>query len=125
MELLFHIQTPLGILLKSEMSYADMISILEELHKYVPVVSSTTQTNVLVDGEVEECTVIDDKFHRLLFGGDQLTAARARGAQRVRSNSERPLHNLRDLNQFVKTGMQKEFYYGYVHYYVYRNLCNT
>ena len=94
MELLFHIQTPLGILLKSEMSYADMISILEELHKYVPVVSSTTQTNVPVDGEVEECTVIDDKFHRLLFGGDQLTTARARGAQRVRSNSERPLHKL-------------------------------
>lgn len=87
-------QIPLGILLKSEMSYADMISILEELQKYVPVVSSTSQTSVLVDGEVEECTVTDDKFHRLLFGGDQLTAARARGAQRVRSNSERPLDKL-------------------------------
>ena len=53
-------QIPLGILLKSEMSYADMISILEELQKYVPVVSSTSQTSVLVDGEVEECTVTDD-----------------------------------------------------------------
>ena len=46
-------QTPLGILLKSEKSYADMISILEELHKYVPVVSSTTQASVLIEGEVE------------------------------------------------------------------------
>ena len=49
-------------------SLADMISILEELHKYIPVVSSTTQASMLVEGEVEECTVTDDKFHRLLFG---------------------------------------------------------
>ena len=35
--------------------------------------------------------------NRLLFGGDQLTAARARGAQRIRSNSERPLDRLEGL----------------------------
>ena len=87
-------QIPLGILLKSELSYADMISILEELQKYVPVVSSTFQTSVLVESEVEECTVTDDKLHRLIFEGDQLTAARAKGAQRIRSNSERPLDKL-------------------------------
>ena len=71
-----------------------MISILEDLHKYIPVVTSTSQTSVLVEGEVEECTITDDELFRIVFGGDQLTAARARGAQRVRSNSERPLDKL-------------------------------
>lgn len=72
------IQIPLGILIKSEMCHAHMISILEELHRYVPVVTSTSQTDVLVEGEVDKCTITDDQFHHLLFGEDQLTAPRAR-----------------------------------------------
>ena len=79
-----------------------MISILEELHKYVPVVTSTFQSHVLIEGEVDECTITNDKFHRLLFGGDQPTAARARGAQRVRSNSERPLDKLEGFEPICK-----------------------
>ena len=49
---------------------------------------------VTVEGEVEDCYVTEDRFHCMLLGGDQLTAARARGAQRIRSNSERSLDRL-------------------------------
>ena len=88
------IQVPLGIILKSEINHADMIAILEDLHKYVPMVTSVTKTSVTVEGKVEDCSVTEDRFHRMLLGGDQLTAARARGAQRIRSNSERSLDRL-------------------------------
>ena len=37
------------------------------------------------------------KFHKILFGGDQLTAARARGAQRIRMNSTSPQEKLEGL----------------------------
>lgn len=90
-------QVPLGVILKSETSHADMIGILEDLHKYVPMVSSLRKTDVSIEGEVEECCIHEDCFHRVLFGGDQLTAVRARGAQRIRSNSERPLDRLEGL----------------------------
>ena len=66
-----YIQVPLGTILKNEISHADMIAILEDLHKYVPMVTSVTKTNVTVEGEVEECCVTEDRFHRLLLGGDQ------------------------------------------------------
>ena len=38
-----------------------------------------------------------DKFHQILFGGDQLTVARARGSQRIRKNSERGNERLEGL----------------------------
>ena len=73
----------LGQLALSLVEIADMISVFEELHRYVPVVTSAFQYHVLIEGEIDECTntKFNDKFHRLLVGGDQLTAARARGAQ--------------------------------------------
>ena len=75
----------MGIILKSELSYADMISILEDLHKYIPVVTSTSKQ--LCWWRVKlKCTITDDELFRIVFGGDQLTAAKTRGAQRVRSN---------------------------------------
>ena len=78
----------MGIIPRSETSYEDMVVIMEELHKYVPTVSTTE--SVMVPGSEEELTIPLDTFHYILFGGDQLTAARARGSQRVRSNSECP-----------------------------------
>ena len=80
--------------MKSEINHADMIAILEDLHKYVPMVTSVTKISVTVEGKVEDCSVTEDRFHRMLLGGDQLTAARACGAQRIRSNSERSLDRL-------------------------------
>ena len=40
---------------------------------------------------------IDDRFHRILFGGDQLTTARADGSLEVRRNSIRAKQSLRGL----------------------------
>lgn len=62
-----------------------MIEILLHLHKYVP--SKTVNRVVfLPDGE-EVMNYTEQKYSITLLGGDQLTAARARGAQRIRSNS--------------------------------------
>ena len=38
-----------------------------------------------------------DTFHKILFGGDQLTVARARGSQRIRINSETGVDRLQGL----------------------------
>ena len=46
------------------------------------------------NGIEEESTIYEDDVHRLILGGDQLTAARIRGSQRIRLNSERTLHKL-------------------------------
>ena len=37
------------------------------------------------------------QFHQILFGGDQLTAVRARSAQEIRTNSETGLGHLEGL----------------------------
>ena len=72
-----------------------MICILEELHNYVPRITTTTQVKVVQDnGAEEESIVYEDEVYHLLLGGDQLTAARIRGTQRIHSNSKRILHKL-------------------------------
>ena len=77
----------MGILLKSETNYEDMVSILDHLHKYVP--TKTDQESVEVPGLQEPVEVTNDQFHPIVFGGDQMIAVCARGAQRIRSNSDR------------------------------------
>lgn len=70
--------------MKNENKLDEMVDIMDELGKYVPC--STTQRKVCIEGlEPEEQTLTS--LHQLLFGGDQLTAARARGAIRQRQNS--------------------------------------
>ena len=60
-----------------------MIDIMDSLHKYVP---KKTTSSVLRVGN-EEFPIVDEKIHQILFGGDQKTAARARGSIIIRSNS--------------------------------------
>ena len=57
-----------------------MVKIMSALQKYVP--STSENKTFVVDGEVT--TVNDVTFWPILFGGDQLTAVRARGAQALR-----------------------------------------
>lgn len=59
----------------------EMIEILKHLHQYVP------EEEVYISSEqryVKKCTVHQ---HKLLFGGDQLTVARIRGAQTAMCNA--------------------------------------
>ena len=51
-----------------------MCAIMEQLHTYVPTVSQTKEIPVENGGD---SVLLDDyNFHRILVGGDQLTAAR-------------------------------------------------
>ena len=43
-----------------------------------------------------------EHFHKILFGGDQLSVARARGAQMERKNEDRPTRQLRGLVPVVE-----------------------
>lgn len=62
-----------------------MVSILSQLHQYVPTRSERQTITVPSTGDIEE--VQADSLHRLLVGGDQLTSERIRGAQSLRKNS--------------------------------------
>ena len=61
-----------------------MIKIMTHVHQHVPVVEY--ERRIQVD---EDTTVLQSqsKVHGILFGGDQLTAARIRGAQEAKCNS--------------------------------------
>ena len=67
---------------------------LDILHKYVPMVESSTTEVVDVDGVQEETTVTHQDLYKILLGGDQLTMERARGIQDIRDNSDNPSHRL-------------------------------
>jgi L1 cell adhesion molecule like protein len=85
-----------------------MIDILSHLQKYVPVNSEEVELNdqepddVDVDVDDEQVKVVIDKFHYILFGGDQLTVERATGSQRVRSNECRGIDRLEGLIPVVE-----------------------
>lgn len=103
--IIFYAQVPLGILPKSETKHEDMIAILDELHKYVPM---QTSTDTIVNAHTStEMTLTTDYFHHVLFGGDMLTAKRARGAQRIRENSNRGRDRLEGLVPVVEDWQAK------------------
>ena len=77
-----------------------MISILDHLHKYVPTLTSTE--TVAAPHTNAPVTVIADHFHHVLFGGDMVTAKRARGAQGIRENSNRGKDRLEGLVPIVE-----------------------
>ena len=58
-------QVPLGIILKGEQKYEEMIEVLTHLSKYVPTV--TTTETVPVAGE-EPVKVTQDSFHTIALG---------------------------------------------------------
>ena len=68
---------------KNEICYKDMIDILESYKQYVP-----SQEVVLESPPPDLQDATDESYVPVLLGGDYLTAARARGAQLIRSNSE-------------------------------------
>ena len=73
--------------MKDEKKLNDMVDILLELHKYVPMTRTTEAFDIAGPGgcmEVEEIDICH--FHHILLGGDQLTVARVRGSQGARRN---------------------------------------
>ena len=81
----YNLQVPLGVLKKNEMSYEDMIDIMEHVHHYVPTQTSTIEIDhPHIDDKIE---LTKTTLHTIVFGGDQLTCKRARGSQKIRSNS--------------------------------------
>lgn len=75
----------MGVLPKDETKYDDMMDILQHIQSYVPSKHVRREMNVPESDEV--VTLDDQDFATTLMGGDQLTVARAQGAQLIRSNS--------------------------------------
>lgn len=78
--------------MKNENQLDQMVDILTILHQYVPL-HKIQLTPTKTDTQVDE-TATTELLHKVLFGGDLLTAIRAKGAQRIRQNSEHPVGRL-------------------------------
>ena len=70
-----------------------MIEIMTDLHQYVPI-QGTTASSTSTDNTEQ---LPKEKVHALLFGGGQLTAARAHGYQDLRINSDNTAGNFKGL----------------------------
>ena len=68
----------------NETAYEDMIEILKHVQKYVP--SKNVERKFVLPNK-DTVSYKEEHYAVTLIGGDQLTVARARGAQRIRSNS--------------------------------------
>lgn len=78
-------KVPLGVNFHNENKLDEMCCIMESLQHYVPQKSGRSSLT-LPNGET--MTVDRTQFSPVLFGGDQLTAARARGARNLRLNHD-------------------------------------
>ena len=75
-------QVPLGVQLLNENKLDEMCTIMKNIHKYIP----KAYHQVVYKGE--EAAVEEEFFQGILFGGDQLTVCRSRGAQAARCNDD-------------------------------------
>ena len=88
-------QVPLGILPFNQNKNEEMIQILSHLHQYVPVMEY--DEDLFVPSINEEVTVPKALFSPVLLGGDQLTAARDRGAKKAKVSADIPLKRLEGI----------------------------
>ena len=77
--LFFNRYVPLGVLLLNENKNEEMIQILQNLHKYVPAIERDQE--IFIPSQEMSIMRSNTMQHKLIFGGDQLTVARVRGAQ--------------------------------------------
>lgn len=71
--------------MNNENKLDEMCIIMEKLHMYVPSTPTTTMIRLESGETLEHC---DASLHQILFVGDQLTVARARGAQAIRASHD-------------------------------------
>ncbi len=79
------------MIFKNENVNAEMIEIMQSLHRYVP------SKTVLKEGEQRV-----ELLESCLFGGDQLTCARGRSAKRHRQDSATEVEKLDGLRPVVE-----------------------
>jgi hypothetical protein len=79
---------PLGVILKNENTTEGMVHIMEQLHSYVP--AKRYHEDFTIEGTKEVIKIPKAALHPIQFGRDQLTAARARGAESAKVNSFDP-----------------------------------
>ena len=99
MPICINMQVPLGIQLLSENNLNDMSKLLENFHKLVPTHDKEGHLT-LPNGEMLDFD--DTSFFTVLLGGDQLTVARARGAQAMRASHDRPSDRLEGIIPVVE-----------------------
>ena len=103
-------QVPLGIIMKNENVIEEMIDILSEVHKYVPV-----KPFEVVDEQMQK-TVAADALHTILIGGDQLTRRRIETAKDMRRNSTTPAAKLKGLMPVCEDWHAKKVFLEVSHY---------
>jgi len=92
-----------------------MVDILTHLHQYVPQVPYAQQ-KITSNGEVVHTN--HSQMHKILMGGDQMTAARTRAALNSRANSEIPSNKLEGFIPVVEDWHTKANFLGVSVYYV-------
>ena len=85
----------MGIIPKNETRNDEMVDIMAHMHQYVPILESSAEVYVPSLDEIV-------KFHKarsfpIIVAGDQLTAARARGAKKAKCNSDSPTSRFEGL----------------------------
>ena len=86
---------PLGILPKNENKGDEMVQILSHIQKYVPLIEQSEDRHI---PSIDKTTqVFKASVHPILLGGDQLTAARARGAKKSKVHADSPTMRLDGL----------------------------
>ena len=77
-----------------------MVEIMAHLHQYVPMVENVEEVHVAsIDKTVQ---VTSARVRPIFVGSDQLTAARARGAQKAKVNALTPTGRLEGLVPVVE-----------------------
>ena len=88
-------QVRLGIIPRSENKGDEMVQIMSILHQYVPTVQFTEDCYI---SEIDETAQVPGAFHHpILIGGDQLTAARGRGAKKAKVHADSATSRLEGL----------------------------
>ncbi len=98
--------------MKNENKVDEIVAILSTLQEYVP--TQKLSANLKVPGK-DKVTV--ERMHQLLFGGDQLTVAQAKRAQRVGRTHSMLRDVWRDFSRSGRLACKSVPFGGTVHLY--------